>query len=155
MSPAADNRLFDKPADLFFLESRLSPLTPVFKAMRKTLGSLQDIHCAPTPLHHVDSEDAESARRFSETTRIYSNDLQSLDDHLQVLLRKRESTAHLLEQMVSFRNQRIAQVQSALIMSLTKAALDDSVNVRVITVIGLVFVAFSGVAVGASLQSGV
>lgn len=84
---------------------------------------------------------------FRETAGIFGNQLDALQDRLQVLLKERESTADLLEQVISFKNQRVAQNQNDLLTRLTQSTVDDSVNVRVITVIGLVYVSSTVVAV--------
>lgn len=87
------------------------------------------------------------ARKFRETTDNYENQLDAFQQRLQVLLKEWESTAHLLEQMISFKNQRVSQEQNSLLTSLTQSTVDDFVNVRVITVIGLVYVSSTVVAV--------
>ena len=133
----------DRPRDLYFLESRLLAVLPALEASKNALERLRSLYDPETRIWTA----SEKARRFVEQVDAYSGRVQAYTSRLHVLLRKRESTAHLLEQTISWSQQRAAQDQNDLLTNLTKSAVDDSVTIRVITVITLVYLSFTVVAV--------
>lgn len=87
---------------------------------------------------------------FNEIVEIHTNQIQSYNEHLHVLLKRCKSTAHLLEQLSASKNQKLTTEQSSYILTLTKAAADDSAATRVITVITLIYLSSTVVAVSQS-----
>jgi hypothetical protein len=87
---------------------------------------------------------------FNEVIDIHTTQIVSYNEHLQVLLKRCKSTAHLLEQLVASKNQKLTREQSSYILTLTKAAADDSAAIRVITVITLIYLSSTVVAVSSS-----
>lgn len=84
---------------------------------------------------------------FNEIVDIHINQMTSYNEHLQVLLKRCSSTAHLLEQLVWSKNQNLTREQNAYVLELTKSAADDSAAIRVITVITLIYLSSTFVAV--------
>jgi len=131
------------PTDLYFLESRLLPMLPALRASQNVLQRLRYLY-GPQSEHHVRAQDIQY---FAQVVDVYSDQVQVDRNRVEVLLKRRESTAHLLEQRVSWNHQKVAQRQNDLTTSLTRSAAKDSVTIRVITVITLVFLSFTVVAV--------
>jgi hypothetical protein len=77
--------------------------------------------------------------------------IASYNEHLQVLLKRCNSTAKLLEQLVASKNQKLAREQSNYTLTLTKAAADDSAAIRVITIITLIYLSATVVAASPSI----
>lgn len=84
---------------------------------------------------------------FNEVVDIHTTQIVSYKEHLQVLLQRCKSTAHLLEQLVASKNQKLTREQSSYVLTLTQAAADDSAAIRVITVITLIYLSSTVVAV--------
>ena len=84
---------------------------------------------------------------FNEIVDIHASQIISYNEHLQVLLKRCASTAHLLEQLIWSKNQKLTREQSSYVLTLTKAAADDSAAIRVITVITLIYLSSTVVAV--------
>lgn len=120
---------------------------PAFKATSDVLGKLRCLQGART-ISDVDSgSQIDAAMSFEAQASNFQYRLDALSHRLGILLKERESTAHLLEQTISARNQQMAQRQTELVTKLTKSTVDDSVNVRIITVITLVYLSAAVVAV--------
>ncbi|KAK3704620.1 hypothetical protein LTR37_013719 [Vermiconidia calcicola] len=142
LSDNAEANLSARPGDLHFLESRYLPVVPALESTKHILRSLQKL-CFP---RGKKIRTGRSRQRMIESFELLQNQVASYDAHLQVLLKRCTSTAHLLEQIATSKNQRIAQEQSGYMMELTKSTVDDSATVRVITVITLVYLSSTVVA---------
>ena len=84
--------------------------------------------------------------------KTYNYRIASYNEHLQVLLKRCNSTAKLLEQLVASKNQKLAREQSNYVLTLTKSAAEDSAAIRVITIITLIYLSATVVAVSPSIS---
>ena len=112
----------------------------------RTLFNNQQMWRSETDLRRYDFEP------FNEIVDIHTSQLRSYTEHLQVLLKRCKSTAHLLEQLVASKNQKLTTEQSNYILALTKAAAEDSAAIRVITVITLIYLSSTVVAVSRAIS---
>lgn len=94
-----------------------------------------------------------SGVHFGERMRSHERSIEAFSDRLEVLLKKRDSTAHVLDQTLSFQQQQAAQKQSETTIDLAKTTVHESVSVRVITAITLVYLSCTAPAVRTSLSS--
>lgn len=136
------------PEDLHFLGKRLRQITPALKASQNVLERLHTLLSRPCAENNINiGRELGAGLAFSQQADIFTNQLISSANRAEAVLREHESTASLLVQIISAKNQRVTQEQNALVMKLTRSTLDDSVNVRVITVITLVYLSAAVVAV--------
>lgn len=98
----------------------------------------------------ISDGDAELQRNSNEVGASLAQrqiQLVSLKNNLISLLKRCQSANSLLEQIATSKNQRIAQDQSLEVVKLTESTVDDSVTIRVITVITLIYVSATAPAV--------
>lgn len=147
-SPNALDDISHAPEDLHFLGKRLRQITPTLKASQNVLEKLSTLPSRPCSEYNINTgHELGAGIAFSQQADIFTNQLLSSANRAEALLREHESTAHLLVQIISAKNQRVTQEQNEIVMKLTRSTLDDSVNVRVITVITLVYLTAAVVAV--------
>ena len=120
---------------------------PALKATTGVLKHLSQLNMTFADNESLDDTIAQDSRLLDQRIANRLAQVQSFNNNLEILLRGCTSTSYLLEQVATSKNQKIAQDQSELITLLTKSTLEDSGTVRIITVIFLVYLSSSTVAV--------
>lgn len=136
-----------RPGTLHFLETRFLPVDPALKMMTITMSQLRELFNSQKMWRSESDRRRYDFGPFNEVVDIHANQIASYSEHLQVLLKRCNSTAKLLEQLVASKNQKLSREQNEYILTLTKSAADDSAAIRVITVITLIYLSSTVVAV--------
>ena len=126
------------------LESRLLPIKPALKAIARSLSEVDAFlgryatlsHCAPQSCASIQTALGGLARQ-----------VQAYNDNVEFLLNKTTSTGHSTSDTLNIRFQTTSQDQSGSMCSLARAAQEDSVAIRVITLVTLFYLPFSFIAV--------
>jgi hypothetical protein len=88
---------------------------------------------------------------FAPSLDIWCNNLQeevaSFENNATFLLRRCSNTAQLLTETVDFKTKRDQEIQTASTYELTHLTLDDSATMQVITIITLVYLSSTSIAV--------
>lgn len=124
-------------ADLKFYECRLLPMHTALTGLENLLVGLERLF--QRWCEHQESP-PEVEHSWSEAVINYRCKADAHKTYLAILLQKCNSAASLLNGIVNFNSQSHT-------LFLTKATVDDSATVRVITFITLVFISFTVVAV--------
>ena len=149
MSANAEQYLSIRPSELHFLETRFWPVEPALKATSTALQHVQALSSRMSMIVPDSSDLFERTPCFTESVSNVCNEIEALIDNVQVLLRICASTSRVLEQVAESKNQHISQEQNKHVASLTRLTANDSVTIRVITVITLVYLSSTAVAVSA------
>ena len=130
---------------LYFLETRLIPLTTAFSSLYEVIKGLRRVLAC----HTLDTiaEPSTGSTNDEEPFESEESDIMSYIRNLNSLLKRRSSTVELINTTLSLRNQRSFSMQTSLLVQLGSYALEDSASIHVITVITLIFLPFTGVAV--------
>ena len=126
-------------AEINFVATRLLPIEAILIASGHVLDGLERIsqrwsHHLAGPVSPI-QDSLWSGGLFNER-----NELVAYRSYLHVLMQKCSNVSKLLDGILNFR-------QSSHVLLLTTSTVDDSATVRVITVITLVFLSFTAVAV--------
>jgi hypothetical protein len=127
-----------------FIEQRLLPLVSIFRSYEETFTGLSQLNDA---LFTRQSISLDSHTQMKCTLQNMSRQIMSYADDVQFLLRKIDSMAQLLSDMLALKNQHIAQEQNTQLTKMTQLTVQDSATVRVIGVATLVFLPTTFVAV--------
>lgn len=101
--------------------------------------------CSYQPTNTIDC--ATSQHQSMDWLLNYQRTVEGFADEVLSLMSRCGSTARLLRDRLEFKDRLETQKQSEYILQLTHSTVDDSATVRVITVITLVYLSFSVVAV--------
>ena len=131
---------------MYSLETRFIPLTAAFSSLHQVIKGLRRIH----DLERLNALASPQSTTADDTEPFESeeNDIASYNHNLNGLLKRWSSTVELMNTTLSLRNQSISLKQSNQVTTLTKASVDDSASIHVITFITLIYLSFTGVAVG-------
>lgn len=132
---------------LFFVECTLIPIAPALSCTRKNicklLGVLQSVHGSCSVSSVTSSAMIESAERL----RSCLADLDSYSDNVTSLQQKCTGLAQLFDRLLTFEQSQIAHAQNSKMTQLTEKTTDDSLTVRSVTVVSLIYLSFTVVAV--------
>lgn len=128
------------------IEERLLPLRAVLASTQTTLDSLI-----------ANWDNLTSCTSDSSLARPQDKDLLMIRDcqsyvgsyvgNLQHLLRRTKSAIDFLSETLNFSNQRTEKEQTKLLLRLSISAKEDSATVQILTVVTLVYLSFTSVAV--------
>jgi hypothetical protein len=140
--------------NLAFLEGRLAPVTPLLGSLESTFGALFGLESNLLGLEsRSPPDDAKSVDTLAcspHWTAIFNNrrlEVESYKHAAQGLLEKCACVQRLAEGLLNYQNQQNVQQQTAATFALTNSTVDDSATVRVITVITVVYLSSTAVAV--------
>ena len=126
-----------------FIENRIHPLLAIFASLSKTLTTLEKLN---TTIQARGAQQIET-NAISDLLENYRNQIDAYAENAKFLLKRSGSTAQQLSDTLAFKNQHVAQSQSGYMLKLTMSTVDDSATVRVVTLVTLVYLPFSFMAV--------
>jgi Mg2+ and Co2+ transporter CorA len=139
--------LTTRPATLHFLGTQLLPVESALETTVQVMDGIQRLLSSHKKHLHMHSNQCGHLKHFQSSTASHRGQVRSCTRHLQTLLKRCASTTHLLDQLATSKNQKIAQQQNTHLTELTKSTLNDSNAIRVITVITLLYLPLSAVGV--------
>lgn len=133
-------------SELRRLEARLLLLPPIFHSIMESIKILEAFNDA---LHTDSSISDETHNTTQEILQNYSNTAAAYSHNATFIRDKIRGTAQLLSDTLNLKHQQIAQRISENTLALNDAAVRESATIRVITVVTLLFLPSSFVAVSA------
>lgn len=144
VSPLDMTSLNHVQVNLSPLHSSLSALARAIDGLDRAYGRWVDAQGHTTKL---------SNSKWNDVAINYRSKISSHQANLDVIERKGNATAQLLTNILELHGRNIARQQNDRVLLLTMFTVDDSVTVRVITAITLVFLSFTAVAVSRTIAS--
>ncbi|KAA8645038.1 uncharacterized protein ATNIH1004_009249 [Aspergillus tanneri] len=129
------------------VEARCLPLRAIFCSFDKTLQILRK---ANDVLRDCGRVDHAPWMAMEQLLGNYKNHLEAYSQGAAFLQNRTATTAHLITDTFSFKNSHRAHEQTEHMLDLTLSTVDDSTTVRVITVVTLIYLPSTFVAVGLS-----
>ena len=130
------------------VESRCLPLQALFRSFDKTL---QILHKANDALRDCGSVQHLPWHKMDQLLDNYESHADAYLQAASFLQSRAATTAQLIADTFSFKNSHTAQEQSDYMLDLTSSTVDDSSTVRVITVVTLIYLPSTFMAVCLSL----
>jgi hypothetical protein len=131
------------------LEARLLPLEAIFKSTTDIFMEMRAFtKKILTRSTHAKMDDSDIQAALDGFTR----EITSHKNNTAYLLQKAHSTSQSISDTISLRFQQIAQEHSDNTLRLTRSAREDSVAIRVITLVTLFYLPFSFIAVCGTRQ---
>lgn len=121
------------------LEQELQPLRANFKHFERVLTHLQEIN---NRCFHLNTK----KENINDTLINFVTEMSAYNENAEFLVRRAQGIAKQISQTLGLKNQSIAQEQSENVFKLTKSTVDDSVTVRVITLVTLFYLPSSFIA---------
>lgn len=135
-------------ASLNYIETRLTPVESILSSFELILDGLER---STRQVKDVVNDDTERDRLLLAIQN-YRNQVTAYRINANAILRKCATASKLLDGILVFNNQNTTQKQSQHVLYLTKSTVDDSVTVRVITTITLVFLSCTAVSVSYTMM---
>ena len=131
-------------SELRRIEARLLLLPSIFHSLTQSIQLLEGYNGAvQADGSHLD----EIGRATSESLANYRNLIEAYSHNTAFLVEKIRKTAQLLSDTLNLKHQQIAQNTDENTLALTNAAVKDSATIRVITVVTLLYLPTTFVAV--------
>lgn len=132
------------------LESRLLLLPPIFRSLIRTIDKLEAFM---DTFRAVDSKpfDLEQYRMTKEVLHNYKDMTKEYSQNATFLHDKVRASAQLLLDTLNLKHQRIAQRTGEATLAINNSAAHDSATIRVITIVTLLYLPATFVAVRASI----
>ena len=134
-------------SDLRRIEARLLLLPTIFHSLTQSI-ELLEVYSGAVQAGGSDSD--EKCNSTSEILANYRALVEAYSQNTTFLVEKIRKTAQLLSDTLNMKHQLIAQNTNQNTLALTNAAVKDSATIRVITVVTLLYLPTTFVAVGIS-----
>lgn len=134
---------------VIFIENRFLTLRTILNSVRKTFEAL---HTANNALSDAYILSHSGKTGTSQLLDNYLNQLDAYTYHVSFLHIRAGRTAQLITDTLSFKNALTAQDQSRYMLSLTSSTVEDSTTVRTITIVTLIFLPSTFMAVSSLPQ---
>jgi hypothetical protein len=132
---------------LFFVECTLIPIAPALNCSRKNIYKLLGVLQSMQGSSGVPSTTSSSIIESAERLKLCLADLDSYSDNVTALQQRCTGLAQLFDRLLTFEQSQIAHAQNSKMTLLTEKTTDDSLTVRSITVVSLIYLSFTVVAV--------
>lgn len=129
--------MYDSLRGLRYIETKLAPLSPIFSAHREVLTKLDSMK---DDLREARIISEEQASRTRETLDNYRSKIGAFDRNAEFLLSRIRSTTQLVSDTIALKSQNTSE-------DMSDHMLKDSTTIRVITLVTLVYLPSSFVAV--------
>ena len=126
------------------LEGYFLPMESALCAVKKIVEGLKSVQLI-FRRHDRLTDDMRLVLEHSSTNLL--NDVASFRRNTSLLIQKTRNTGDAISQFMNFRNQAMAQEQNKFMSKMTTVTMEDSLNVRVITLVTLFYLPVSFLAV--------
>lgn len=134
---------------VIFIEKRFLTLRTILHSVRKTFEVLQTANTSLSDAHALRHAERIGTSQLLDN---YLNQVDAYTHHVTFLHIRAGRTAQLITDTLSFKNALTAQEQSKYMLSLTSSTVEDSTTVRTITIVTLIFLPSTFMAVCSSSQ---
>jgi hypothetical protein len=138
---------FDTVTDVYYIKSRLQTVSPILESMSCNITNLAsvaaDLELLESPCHRCTTASSQVSQWISNA----KDKCATLRRSAAYLHDQTNSTIEILSKRLEFEDKDEVQKQSGYLLQLTKSAVDDSVAVRVITFITLIYLSCTVVGV--------
>jgi hypothetical protein len=128
-----------------FIENRIHPLLAIFASLIKTLEALEKLNETISKRGGAQETDSSAV---SDLLKNFRSHINGYVENAKFLLKRSGGIAQQLSDTLAFKNQLVAQSQNNYMLKLTMSTVDDSSTIRVVTLVTLVYLPFSFMAVG-------
>ena len=125
-------------------ESCCLSLEPIFRSLRKALQTLDDVNYILTERNITQQSDAHAMKLLLNN---YMNMVDAYTQQASFLKNRAACLAVSITDTLSFKDSNTAKRQSQYMLDLTLSTVDDSTTVRVITIVTLIYLPFTFMAV--------
>lgn len=129
------------------MQIQLLLVEPVLDTMVQMMEGIQQFLGSHDKYFRARSSGRDHLEEFQAVLTTCGRQIIAMKRNLQAILTRCAATARLLEQVASSRNEKTAQQQNLRLTELTRLTVDDSNAIRVITVITLLYLSLTAVAV--------
>ena len=134
----------DSLSELHFYENRLLPLAAIFESVKNLLSTVLQPTLTPDLCTRPVSGGTETGHSWIEAC---VGQTLAFEHNLRFLLDRVRNTAQLLAYMLEIENQGVAKRTSQNTLLLTESATNDSATIRVVTLVTLVYLPSTFIAV--------
>jgi hypothetical protein len=155
MSRNAEDNLFARHGKLHFLKLQFVPIESALDSLLRSMRNFRRHLDSVGPTLPESHDQLNDLMGLDDVMAARENQMESYKQHVRALVEKCDSTTYLLQEVANSRSQNIGREQNGYMMRLTKAALEDSAAIRVITVITMIYLSPTvvGVSILATHQS--
>ncbi|CAN9185315.1 unnamed protein product [Alternaria alternata] len=132
-------------SDLHCIETRLATLPPIFDAQLELVGQLNTLN---ERFFHRSQVSEEACSKMRETLGNLRRRLEAYNANVAFVLGKIRSTTQLVSDTIDLKSQHTTEKVSDQMLVLNKSAVEDGTSMRVITLVTLVYLPSTFVAVG-------
>jgi hypothetical protein len=117
---------------------------PICAALTRTIDEIEKLSQEMVSLYGCTRE---SHQFLGNTLEDFRKEAIAFNEYADTLIQRASSMAQLIADTLSFKNQETSKQQSTYMYKLTNSTVDDSKTVRIITLVTMVYLPFSFVAV--------